>query len=68
VVPLQNRYNTLNTFLVLTVREVFFQLISSDGVSYAENGKGLNIMRKIIETHIIFWGKKMTFNLFFLLN
>jgi hypothetical protein len=57
VVPLQNRYNTLNTFLVLTVREVFFQLISSDGVSYAENSKGLNIMRKIIETHIIF-GKK----------
>jgi hypothetical protein len=36
------------------MREVFFQLISSDGiVLYAENGTGINITRKIIETHII---------------
>jgi hypothetical protein len=28
-------------------------------VSYAENGTGLNITRKIIETHIIFGGKKI---------
>jgi hypothetical protein len=58
---------TLKTLLILMVREVFFQLIFQM-VLYAENGTGLNITRKIIETQIVLGGKKLMFNVFFLLN
>jgi hypothetical protein len=48
----------------LTVREVFFQLIFSEMVCRKRHRIQL-ITRKKIEKHIIF-GKKMTFDLFFL--
>jgi hypothetical protein len=56
VVPLQNR-NTQNIVGFDRERGIFSPDFYRWYCTYAENGTGLNITRKIIETHIILGGK-----------